>query len=162
LTGQQTTRIPAPADRDYLALALRFLARSDKTVARTEQFLRARGADDRRCRSVIRELERRGYLNDQAFATRWAESRLSRRPMGQVRLKAELLRRGFSEMVADKAARGAYQGQTEEELASRALEGKMAAGRPLQRARFLRQRGFDDEIIHDVTQINLEAGSEES
>lgn len=161
MAGPRTARVPREPNPDYLALALRFLARSDKTVVQIERFLRGKGAPEAQCRSVVRELERRGYLNDQAFATRWAETRLSRRPMGHHRLKAELLRRGFEDTVADKAAHDAFHGQSEQELACRALEGRIDTRRPVQWVRFLRQRGFDDETIQAVTQINLEAGSEQ-
>ena len=112
-------------------------------------------------RVVVRELERRGYLNDQAYATRWAETRLSRRPMGRERLKAELLLRGFEESVTERALRKAYQSISEQELACQALEGRVRRTRPLQWVRFLRQRGFDDDTIQQVTQVDLEAGSDE-
>jgi regulatory protein len=162
VVGQGKARASEAAERDYLTLALRSLARSDKTVAQLERLLRAKGADEPHCRSVIRELERRGYLNDQAFAARWAEAKLLRRPMGRARLKAELLQRGFNEAVAEKAVRLAYHGRSEQELACAAL-GANVNGRPsVQRARFLRQRGFDDDTIQHVTQINLETGSDES
>ncbi len=148
-------------DRDYLALALRFLARSDKTAARIEEYLRGKGAGAQQCRSVVRELERRGYLNDQAFATRWAGAQLARRPMGRERLKAELLRRGFSDAVTETALRKAFGDRSEADLASLALEKRSGGRRSGQNVRFLRQRGFDDETIEDVTGINLDAAAEE-
>ena len=148
------------ADRDYLAIAVRALARSDKTVAQIERALQAKGASEAQCRAVVRELERRGYLNDEAFAVRWAERALSHRPMGAQRLTAELLNRGFDESTVDRAVRRAFHGRSEEELACRALEGRVRST-PNQLIRFLRQRGFDDDTIHDVTQINLDTGSEE-
>lgn len=110
---------------------------------------------------VVRELERRGYLNDQAYATRWAESRLSRRPMGRERLKLELLGRGFEDTVAERALQSAYRSISEQELACRALEGRTTSMRPLQWVRFLRQRGFDDDTIQQVTQVDLETGLDE-
>ncbi|MBA2485018.1 MAG: RecX family transcriptional regulator, partial [Nitrospira sp.] len=95
------------------------------------------------------------------YATRWAEARLSRRPMGRERLKAELLLRGFEESVTERALRKAYHSVSEQELACQALEGRVNRTRPLQWVRFLRQRGFDDDTIQQVTHIDLETGLDE-
>ena len=154
-TGTSTRR-RAEATPDYLDLAIRYLARTDRTAAQVERYVQEKGASRTQGRAVIRELERRGYLNDQAYATRWAETRLSRRPMGRERLKAELLQRGFEESVAERALRKAYHSISEQELACQALEGRVRRTRPLQWVRFLRQRGFDDDTIQQVTQIDLE------
>lgn len=159
-TGPSTRR-HADATPDYLDLAIRYLARTDRTAAQVERYVQEKGASRTQGRAVVRELERRGYLNDQAYATRWAEARLSRRPMGRQRLKAELLLRGFEELVTERALRKAYQSISEQELACQALEGRVRRTRPLQWVRFLRQRGFDDDTIQQVTQIDLETGLDE-
>ncbi|MEP7153518.1 MAG: regulatory protein RecX [Nitrospira sp.] len=156
-----TTKRRAVAEPDYLDLAIRYLARTDRTAAQVERYVRDKGASRTQGRVVVGELERRGYLNDQAYATRWAETRLSRRPMGRERLKAELLLRGFEESVTERALRKAYQSVSEQELACQALEGRVRRTRPLQWVRFLRQRGFDDDTIQQVTQVDLEAGLDE-
>lgn len=156
-----TTRRRTVAEPDYLDLAIRYLARTDRTAAQVERYVRDKGASRTQGRVVVGELERRGYLNDQAYATRWAETRLSRRPMGRERLKAELLLRGFEESVTERALRKAYQSVSEQELACQALEGRVRRTRPLQWVRFLRQRGFDDDTIQQVTQVDLEAGLDE-
>lgn len=142
-------------------MAIRYLARTDRTAAQVERYMQEKGASRTQGRVVVRELERRGYLNDQAYATRWAETRLSRRPMGRERLKAELLQRGFEEQVTERALRKAYQSISEQELACQALEGRVRRTRPLQWVRFLRQRGFDDDTIQQVTQVDLETGLDE-
>lgn len=154
------TRSSLGSDRNYLAMAVRALARSDKTVAQIERLLQAKGASERDCRAAVRELERRGYLNDHAFAVRWAESTLSRRPMGSQRLMAELLRRGVDESTADRAVREVFRGRSEQEVACCALQGLIGVKRPIQLVRFLRQRGFDEDTIQDVTQINPDTESE--
>lgn len=156
-TGSRTSR-PTGSIPDYLDLAIRYLARTDRTAAQVERYVQENGASRTQGRVVVRELERRGYLNDQAYATRWAETRLSRRPMGRERLKAELLQRGFEEPVIERALRKAYQSISEQELACQALEGRVRRTRPLQWVRFLRQRGFDDDTIQQVTQLDLETG----
>jgi regulatory protein len=154
-TGNRHKR-RATARPDYFEVAVRYLARVDKTVAQVERFIQGKGANSTQVQSVVHELERRGYLNDQAYATRWAETRLSRRPMGRERLKAELLQRGFKEQVTERALRNAYQSVSEQELACQALEGRIRRTRPGQWVRFLRQRGFDDETIQQVTHVDIE------
>lgn len=146
---------------DYLPLAIRYLARTDRTAAQVERYVQEKGASRTQGRVIVRELQQRGYLNDQAYATRWAELRLSRHPMGRERLKAELLMRGFEESVTERALRQAYRSISAQELACQALEGRTTRTRPMQWVRFLRQRGFDDETIQQVTQVDLETGLDE-
>jgi len=138
-------------------MAIRYLARAERTASQVQRYVLEKGASRVQGHAVVRELERRGYLDDQAYATRWAEARLSRRPMGRERLKLELLGRGFEDPVAERALQSAYRSISEQELACRALEGRMTM-RPLQWVRFLRQRGFDDDTIQQVTQVDLETG----
>ncbi len=156
------TRRRTAAESQYLDMAIRYLARTDRTAAQIERYLQGKGASRAKGRLIVRELERRGYLNDQAYATRWAQTRLSRRPMGRERLKAELLLRGFEDSVTERALRKAYESISEQELACQALEERVRRTRPLQWVRFLRQRGFDDDTIQQVTQVDLEAGLDES
>lgn len=146
---------------DFLTMAIRYLARAERSASQVEQYVQGKGASRAQGRAVVRELERRGYLDDQAYATRWAEVRLSRRPMGRERLKLELLSRGFEDAVAEQALSSAYRSISEQELACRALEGRTTSTRPSQWVRFLRQRGFDDDTIQQVTQVDLETGLDE-
>ncbi|MGZ9133292.1 MAG: regulatory protein RecX, partial [Nitrospira sp.] len=85
-----------------MPLAIRFLARCDRTVAHVEQFLRSKGALPAQIRHTIRRLSDLRYLNDQAYAQRWMERRLVSRPMGPARIKAELQAKGIAETVADR------------------------------------------------------------
>ncbi len=146
---------------DFLTMAIRYLARAERSASQVEQYVQGKGASRAQGHAVVRELERRGYLDDQAYATRWAEARLSRRPMGRERLKLELLGRGFEDPVAERALCSAYRSISEQELACRALEGRTTRTRPPQWVRFLRQRGFDDDTIQQVTQVDLETGLDE-
>ena len=155
--GRRRTESPT----DFLTMAIRYLARAERSASQVEQYVQGKGASRAQGQGVVRELERRGYLDDQAYATRWAESRLVRRPMGRERLKLELLGRGFEDRVAERALYSAYRSISEQELACRALEGRTTRMRPLQWVRFLRQRGFDDDTIQQVTQVDLETGLDE-
>lgn len=155
--GRRRAELPP----DFLTMAIRYLARAERSASQVEQYVQGKGASRTQGHAVVRELERRGYLDDQAYATRWAEVRLSRRPMGRERLKLELLSRGFEDAVAEQALTSAYRSISEQELACRALEGRTTSTRPSQWVRFLRQRGFDDDTIQQVTQVDLETGLDE-
>ncbi|GAB1721813.1 MAG: Regulatory protein RecX [Nitrospira sp.] len=151
----------AESPPDFLIMAIRYLARAERTASQVARHVQGKGASLAQGQGVVRELERRGYLDDQAYATRWAEARLAKRPMGRERLKLEMLSRGFEDPVVERALRSAYRSISEQELACRALEGRTTGTRPPQWVRFLRQRGFDDDTIQQVTQVDLETGLDE-
>ncbi len=133
-----------------MLLAVRYLARWDRTVAQVERFLLGKGASPAQTKETIARLSDLRYLNDGAYAERWIQTRLARRPMGRERLEAELLFKGLPEAVVGRAIRSALRDLDEEALARRALDGILRTGKlltPAQSVRFLRQRGFEEEII---------------
>ncbi|TKS57885.1 MAG: hypothetical protein EWM72_03363 [Nitrospira sp.] len=147
----RTGRRPGSSQSDnWLHLAVRYLARWDRTVAQVEQFLRDKGASPAQAKQTIGRLSDLRYLNDRAYAERWVESRLARRPMGRERLKAELQAKGIADTVADGAIQEALRGVDEEALARRALKARQQRRQrltPIQALRLLRQWGFEEETI---------------
>jgi regulatory protein len=139
-----------------MQLAIRFLARRDRTVAHVEQFLRSKGALPGQIRHTIRRLSALHYLNDHAYAQRWVERRLVSRPMAQARIKEELLVQGIAETVADRVTADVFREVGEEQMARRALNAKQRHGSrltPAQSVRLLRQRGFDEETIDRMVMV---------
>jgi len=133
-----------------MSLAIRYLARRDRTAAQVEQFLHRKGAEPAQTQQTIGRLSDLRYLNDGAYAERWIETRLTRRPMGRERLEAELLLQGVPETVAGRAIREALRDLDEDTLARRALAVIRRTGRqltPAQSVRLLRHRGFEEETI---------------
>jgi regulatory protein len=132
--------------------ALRYLAQRDRTSAQVMRYLDRKGASLAQVRSVLRRLTKAGYMNDRAFAARWAEARLARRPMGREALKAELLRQGLAEGLVAETLDRLYEHDRERELAKQAIQRvcRRAGGGPSRAARLLRQRGFDEETIDVV------------
>jgi regulatory protein len=132
-------------------LAVRYLARWDRTVAQMEQFLQSKGASPAQVTHTIGRLSDLQYLNDRGYAERWVESRFARQPMGRARLKVELQAKGISDSVIDEALSGALHNIDEEALARRALKMRLRAGRrrmtTVQAAALLRRWGFDDDIV---------------
>jgi regulatory protein len=134
-------------------LAVRYLARLDRTEVQVEAFLRRKGATSTQAKRTIERLKRLTYLDDASYARRWIETRLARRPMGRERLKAELLAKGLSERLVDEAVRVACRGVSEHELAVGVLKSQKRSGSDpdLGRAvRVLRRRGFAEDTIETV------------
>lgn len=155
---------PASPD-DWIHLAVRYLARRDRTVAQVEQFLVNRGASLAEARQTIGRLSDLRYLNDRSFAERWIETRLARRPMGRERLKMELQAKGVAEAVVESVIRKVFREVDEEALARRLLQsrrnrrGRLTASQAL---RLLRQRGFAEETVERMIDAGLEQGKSET
>lgn len=149
--GQRRT---GPSQPDHwLYLAVRYLARWDRTAAQVELFLKDKGASAAQAKQTIGRLSELRYLNDRAYVQRWLESRLARKPMGRERLKAELVAKGVAESLAERGIREVLRGIDEEALARRALRVKQGRGGRLasaRAARLLRQWGFEEETIDRI------------
>jgi len=139
-----------------MPLAVRYLARRDRTAAQVEHFLRTRGASPVQVKHIIGRLSDLRYLNDRAYAERWIESSLARRPMGRERLVAGLLAKGVTEEVAGRTVREALRNLNDEALARQALSNARRKDRrltPVQSVRLLRQRGFEEETIERIVRV---------
>lgn len=151
-------RIPQSGDH-WFQCAVRYLARFDRTAAQVERFLTRKGASSAQAKQILGRLSTLRYLDDRAYAARWIEATLARRPMAVERLKSELLARGLSESVAGEMIRKGMEEVDEEALARRAvfLQGRQDSRFLPQRvAGLLRRRGFAEDmierIIRDCTQ----------
>lgn len=151
-------RIPQSGDH-WFQCAVRYLARFDRTAAQVERFLTRKGASSAQAKQILGRLSTLRYLDDRAYAARWIEATLARRPMAVERLKSELLARGLSESVAGEMIRKSMEEVDEEALARRAvfLQGRQGSRLLPQRvAGLLRRRGFAEDmierIIRDCTQ----------
>lgn len=143
----------ASSPDDVLRLAVRFLAHRDRTIAQVEQFLTARGVSSLQAKHVIRRLSELRYLDDAAYAQRYVEKRLSSRPMGRERLKAELQAKGIADRLAGQVVADAFREMDEETVAQQALNAAQRHGRKLtsiQVARLLHQRGFTETTIDHI------------
>ena len=137
----------------WLQLAVRALARSDRTTAQIERLLAAKGASPSQIRATVRRLTSLKYLDDGAFAARWAERRLARMPMGRARLQEELLATGCPEHIVRATLRATYRKVSEQDLAMQVvtMAGRTTSAKTLGRvARLLSQRGFDEDTIETV------------
>ena len=147
--GAKKRTVPSSPE-EWMHLAVRYLARWDRTVAQVEQFLLSKGASAAQTKQTISRLSDLRYLDDHAYAGRWLESRLTRQAMGRERLLAELQAKGIQETVAEEVVQEALREIDEETLAKRALKSWQRKGRrvtALQAVRLLRQWGFEEETI---------------
>lgn len=135
----------------WLQLAVRALARSDRTTAQIERMLAAKGASPSQVCAVIRRLTSLRYLDDVAFAARWADRRLARLPMGRARLQDELLATGCPEHIVRATLRATYRKVSERDLAMQVVTRRAISSQtPGRVARLLNQRGFDEDTIETV------------
>ncbi|HSL03364.1 MAG TPA: regulatory protein RecX [Nitrospiraceae bacterium] len=152
--SRRFTSKAAPSSDQWLQLAVRALARSDRTTAQIERLLAAKGASSSQVRATVRQLISLRYLDDVAVAARWVDRRLARMPMGRARLQDELLATGCPEHIVHATLRAAYRKVSERDLAmqvvtmaSRTTSSAKTLGRV---ARLLSQRGFDEDTIETV------------
>ncbi len=146
----------------WLQLAVRALARSDRTTAQIERLLTAKGASPAQIRAAVRRLRALRYLDDEAFAARWADRRLARMPMGRARLLEELLATGCPEHIVRTTLRITYSKVSERDLAMQVVKmaGRAGSSQGLGRlARLLNQRGFAEDTIETVMAPLMRDGS---
>jgi len=129
--------------------ALRLLGRRMHTRAELERKLLARAAPEE-VRSVLARLEEWGYLDDRAFAEAFVRSRRGR--WGELRIAAELRRRGVDERIVREAL-AAEDGEEDEPARALALLEKAAwrhKGDRARMVRYLQGRGFALEVALDA------------
>jgi regulatory protein len=151
--SRRVTGKAAPSFDQWLQLAVRALARCDRTTAQIERLLAAKGASPTQVRATVRRLISLRYLDDVAVAARWVDRRLARMPMGRARLQDELLATGCPEHIVHATLRAAYRKVSERDLAMQVVT--MASRTPSAKmpgrvARLLSQRGFDEDTIETV------------
>lgn len=142
-----------PSRRDPLQLAFTYLSQRDRTAAQLTRYLQRQRVPDRTVRETVARCIELGYLDDRAFAARWAESRLQRRPMARLALEAELLAKGFDEPLVVETLARLYARGVERRLAGQVVRDQRGRGgnvSPVRLASLLRQRGFDEDLITDV------------
>jgi regulatory protein len=144
-----------PDDR-FVDVAVRYLARSDKSNSAVTDYLIRRGASYSVAAATVRRLEQLGYLNETAHAMRWSERRLAGKPMGRWRMKEELLRRGFTATVTADTIGKLYEAIDETDLAAQALALRGGRRTLAQDARFLESRGFSHATV--IRLLPIETG----
>lgn len=105
-------RKPTPAERreqrshvedpnEILEAAARFLEARPRSVAEVRRKLTRLGYQQELVNGAVERLAELGYLDDEAFARSWVESRDRARPRGEHALKRELQLKGVDRTVID-------------------------------------------------------------
>jgi regulatory protein len=136
--------------------ALGRLARRDHSVAELRRALGARGHDADEIEATLERLRRERYLDDAAFAERYARSRLAHHGQGRALIRHALRQRGValaeSEAGMAKALAEVDERQVLEALARRywRQHGRVEPERRLPRLwTFLVRRGFAARLVHE-------------
>lgn len=96
--------VDSTAGERALGLALAHLNKRDRTVAETLRHLEARGVEEDEAAAAVAYLEREGYLDDQAYARRFAEDRRRLDAWGTERIEQRLRALGIDRELAETAA----------------------------------------------------------
>jgi len=100
--GQRRERHAAESDPDVvLAAAVRFLEARPRSVAEVRRRLRGSGYPPPLIDAAVERLTELGFLDDEAFARSWIESRDRARPRGERALRSELLGKGIDRAQID-------------------------------------------------------------
>lgn len=152
--------------------ALKLLSYKPRSVAEMRARLNEKEwADAQVVEQVIARLSELGYLDDEQFAARYADARLTVKPLGRTRLRRDLQRRKVSAQVVEQALEQAYEEHSEEELIARAITKRTRLkGAPTTREEskklfdYLIRRGFSyDLVLKKVRELNkLAADSEDA
>ena len=142
--------------------AAAFLAVRQRSVAETSRRLKRLGYADPLVEQVVGKLVELGYLDDEAFARAWVESRDRARPRGELALRRELAQKGVDRQVADDvlATRSeGSDGETDMAAALRLLERRRSTitreSDPLKRRQkayaLLARNGFDPDVCRSAS-----------
>ena len=143
--------------------AAAFLATRPRSVGETTRRLRHLGYPPSLVEDVVTRLAEVGYLDDDAFARTWVESRDRARPRGENALRRELAQKGVPRGVVDEVMAERIDAATDVDpnvVAAAALLERKRAGlcrEPDERRRrqkayaLLARNGFDPETCRTVS-----------
>ncbi|NOX19161.1 MAG: regulatory protein RecX [Chlorobi bacterium] len=105
---------------------------------------------------IIPELERAGFLNDADFARLYAEEKISRKRLGPLKIKSELIKKGISKEIIDETI-SAIDRDTIYRNCKYLLEKKMNFIRETDERKlrnklysYLNSKGYEAEIIYEL------------
>jgi regulatory protein len=135
--------------RDYVFLLLKFRLRSEKEILLR---LKKKGFSSGVASEVIAFLKEKQFIDDNAFAKAWINSRL-KRTYGLRRIKQELKQKGIDNQVIETQLLNLGDSYTEAEIVENLIKGKLSKLKGLDpdvaRRRiygYLIRRGFSPEI----------------
>lgn len=144
----RTRRAPGASVENGLEIALGLLARRERSTRELELRLASRGLDSDAIRETVGRLQASGLLDDSRYALERAAA-LAERGAGDALIRAELRRCGIARDVVDEALARL---EPEQERAYAIVERR---GRTRRTLRFLRSKGFDEELVASLVADEL-------
>ena len=96
-------KIKGKGENSPMNVAVRYLASKPRTVKETAQYLDERGFGEYEISATLDRLLELNYLDDTAYAARFASGRLSAKPISRGRLLEQLTRHGVDQDAARAA-----------------------------------------------------------
>ena len=145
-------------------MAVAYLGYSDRTVSQVRTKLAQKGCSEALIDAVIAGLKRARLLDDAAYARRWIEYGLERRPAGSAKFAADLRRRGIDGGIIDSTLAEFADEVGSKEAALGLLQSRMSRysglERPVAERRMrdlLARRGFDGETTRTAVEETLQS-----
>ncbi|HKY32020.1 MAG TPA: RecX family transcriptional regulator [Candidatus Polarisedimenticolia bacterium] len=138
---------------DPMAQAIASLARCDRTVLEMRRLLRRKGHAPAAIDGVIERLLRMRYLDDRAYAGRYAAWAVSRKGLGRAAVRARLAARGVEREAIDAGLAAGFGPAGEMEALRRALSdvhGPLDRAGARRLAARLARRGFPEDMIREA------------
>lgn len=140
-------------------MALRLLAKHDRTESEIEARLEAKSCSPETRAAVLDFLRANRLLDDSRVAEELLRQRTGKRSVGREKLRATLLAKGVPEGIVDEAI-GSRDDEEELEAMAQALAGrKWTENGRARAARFLLSRGFPEELLESALERHFGASS---
>lgn len=139
-----------------LAYSLRLLGYRARSEFELKDRLARKDFSEPAIQQVVDRLREIDLIDDREFAQSWVQSRLAARPLGPIRLRWELKKKGIEESIAAAVISQVFPGETEQSMARELAERELAKQeqvRPADLARIKRlliRRGFSFDIVQQV------------
>jgi len=141
---------------------LKLLAYHPRTVSEIESKLLDKDYKKDIIKEVTQEMIELGYLNDQEYAQIWLANQLKNRPCGKSLCYKKLKAKGLNLELITKTLDADYPQELELEIANQLAEqkrkilkvGQRSKNRESKIAFFLKNKGFADNIIYEVLQLD--------
>lgn len=137
-----------------LDAAYRLLAGRPHTRAEIKRKLSRKGAGPEIIAQVLDELARKGYIDEDGMALRWAQALVRDRLCGPLKISVYLMQKGLGHDLIDQVQRLVWQEFDESEIAGLALRKRFGGANDTapaaKRAAFLRSRGFSSGVIYSL------------
>ncbi|MBI1938789.1 MAG: regulatory protein RecX [Ignavibacteriales bacterium] len=135
--------------------AFRFLARRHHSSQEIFKKLLNKGYKKEDISAVLEKMKRDGFVDDLLFAKAFAEEKLTKKKLGLIKVKAELMKKGVDRRIIDAALSHADSSMMESnavlliEKKMKFLKGKESDEKKIKQKlfSFLYSKGFDSEII---------------